>query len=182
MSKKETRFETLIRLIEENNFEYILEIGLGAGTTAREILDKLVDKIAVYYGIDPFIEYNDYRNDINGTHGRIVENRNKLAHIKERYKGATSGKFMHITEFSSVASLQFSEETLHLIFVDGNHSYDYVKTDIQLFYPKLKVGGIMAFHDYYDAKFPGVRSAVDQFVSKNKLKLEKADDIVYFRR
>lgn len=33
------------------------------------------------------------------------------------------------------------------IYIDGDHSYKGVKTDYKLFWPMLKSGGIMAFHD-----------------------------------
>jgi predicted O-methyltransferase YrrM len=34
------------------------------------------------------------------------------------------------------------------IYIDGNHSYDWVKLDIEFSLPKLKPGGIIAGHDY----------------------------------
>ena len=33
------------------------------------------------------------------------------------------------------------------IFVDGGHDYETVNSDYQLYYPMLKKGGLMAFHD-----------------------------------
>lgn len=36
---------------------------------------------------------------------------------------------------------------LDLVFVDGDHSYEGVKRDFEMFWPKLKEGGIMVFDD-----------------------------------
>ncbi|GAH99526.1 unnamed protein product, partial [marine sediment metagenome] len=38
-------------------------------------------------------------------------------------------------------------EKLHLLFIDGDHSYDCVKKDFELYSPLVKKGGVIAFHD-----------------------------------
>lgn len=38
-------------------------------------------------------------------------------------------------------------DNIDLLFVDGDHSYDGVKKDIDLYFPKLKSGGVVAMHD-----------------------------------
>lgn len=38
-------------------------------------------------------------------------------------------------------------EPIDLVFVDGNHSFEYVKKDFDLWFPKITMGGTMAFHD-----------------------------------
>ena len=38
-------------------------------------------------------------------------------------------------------------ETIGLIFIDGDHSYEGVKADVKSWLPKLKDGGIVVFHD-----------------------------------
>lgn len=59
-----------------------------------------------------------------------------------------------------------------LIFVDGDHSYEGCKADIQSWIGKLNEGGIIAFHDYgwkmtdNSEQWPGVRQAVDEWVAK----------------
>ncbi len=56
----------------------------------------------------------------------------------------------------------FENESLDFIFVDGDHSYDGAKLDIILWWPKLKPGGFMAGHDYYEyGGHTDVRLAVD---------------------
>jgi len=39
------------------------------------------------------------------------------------------------------------DEPVELIFVDGDHDYEMVQLDFQLWFPKLIIGGTMAFHD-----------------------------------
>lgn len=49
---------------------------------------------------------------------------------------------------SKVASTLFQDESLDFIYIDANHKYDAVKEDLELWYPKLKKGGVFSGHDY----------------------------------
>ena len=49
---------------------------------------------------------------------------------------------------SKVTSEIFEDESLDFIFIDANHAYDFVVEDINLWFPKLKKGGIFSGHDY----------------------------------
>lgn len=53
------------------------------------------------------------------------------------------------------------------VFIDGNHEYNDVVSDIALYKGRVIPGGILAGHDYYlDGNFPGVRQAVDEQFGK----------------
>jgi len=52
------------------------------------------------------------------------------------------------------------------IFIDGDHSYDSCKEDINMWLPKIKQGGIIAGHDYLEACFMGVVNAVNETFGK----------------
>jgi len=43
----------------------------------------------------------------------------------------------------------YDNESLDFIFVDGRHDYLSVRKDLQCWFPKVKVGGIIAGHDYH---------------------------------
>jgi hypothetical protein len=47
------------------------------------------------------------------------------------------------------AAAKFKDASLDFVFIDAGHEYDSVKADILAWYPKLKLGGILAGHDYY---------------------------------
>jgi predicted O-methyltransferase YrrM len=51
-----------------------------------------------------------------------------------------------------------------LLFIDGEHTYQAVRSDIAAWTPHLADGAVVAFHDYY-AKFPGVIQAVDEWAA-----------------
>lgn len=57
-------------------------------------------------------------------------------------------------------------DNLDFVYVDGDHSYEQVKKDIQNYFPKIRKGGILAGHDINQTD---VFRAVSEFVVKNKL-------------
>lgn len=44
---------------------------------------------------------------------------------------------------------QFDDGSLDCVYIDGNHCYEAVSQDIQLWFPKVKKGGILSGHDFY---------------------------------
>lgn len=87
----------------------------------------------------------------------------------EDFRRAIS-RFNHVRYFagtSEEASLnagspRLPSEQFDLIFLDAMHTYEDVKSDINRWWPRVKAGGIMAFHDYGHWDFPGVKKAVDE--------------------
>ena len=55
------------------------------------------------------------------------------------------------------------QDELAMVFVDSEHTYAMVKKDIKAWYPHLKTGGYMLFHDYGDTQFT-LYLAVDEYV------------------
>lgn len=45
------------------------------------------------------------------------------------------------------AAAYFGGEKIDFLFIDGDHSYDGVKADFELFSPMVRPGGVVAFHD-----------------------------------
>ena len=54
------------------------------------------------------------------------------------------------------------DKGIDLIFIDGDHSYEAVKSDIKAWLSKVKNGGIVVFHDIGWAE--GVKRAVKEFI------------------
>ena len=54
---------------------------------------------------------------------------------------------IHVGRFQDVLPL-FRPESFDLVFVDGCHTYEAVKRDIELALPLLRTNGVLACHDY----------------------------------
>ena len=101
------------------------------------------------YCIDPYY----------GEHSEIARARRLFDIKRERF----GSKITHIPEPSPGAASYFSDGSLDVVYIDGNHSYEAVKADIRAWLPKLsKPTGYIAGHDYNNPMTPGVRKAVDE--------------------
>jgi len=79
-----------------------------------------------------------------------------------------------IRTLSVEASKLYKDNTLDFVFIDAGHEYEDVTSDLKAWYPKVKTGGIISGHDYFNPadpvhghKFPGVKKAVDEFFPSN---------------
>ncbi|MRS02168.1 class I SAM-dependent methyltransferase, partial [bacterium] len=64
------------------------------------------------------------------------------------------------------AALNYQDGSLDMVFIDAAHDYDNVRADIAAWYPKVRLGGMLAGHDY-EENWPGVIQAVNEFAIVN---------------
>ena len=62
-----------------------------------------------------------------------------------------------IRDFSAEASKQFDDNSVDMVFIDGGHSEDEIKSDIEAWLPK--VNQLICGHDY---QWSGVKKVVDK--------------------
>lgn len=74
---------------------------------------------------------------------------------------------------SAVAAKLFDDNSVDFVFVDGNHTYPYVKKDLEVWIPKIRNGGLIAGHDFNDWE---VAKAVSEFIPKSALSLYEQKD------
>lgn len=77
-------------------------------------------------------------------------------------------KFKFVEKTSVNAINDFDNESLDLIYLDNDHSYEYVIEELFGWWPKLKIGGLMTGHDYIKFRHNelgdyGVIEAVEEF-------------------
>jgi hypothetical protein len=68
---------------------------------------------------------------------------------------------------SAEIGMQFDDAYFDWVYIDGNHLYEYVKRDLEVFATKLKPGGLLTGDDYGVRGWwdNGVTRAVDEFVA-----------------
>lgn len=133
------------------------EIGVFFGKNALEINKNL--KVKRLYLIDPYMKYEEYKEDT--AYNNLKEAR-KNAHKINHFRNV-----IWIEEYSSEAIKKINEK-IDFLYVDGNHEYEYVKKDLELYWPKINKGGIISGHDI---QYQGVSKALIEFANKNKLEI-----------
>lgn len=86
-------------------------------------------------------------------------------------------KLIFINKMSKDASEDIDKE-IDLLFVDGVHSYHGVKNDYLSFEEKIKIGGIVMFHDYY-LYGNTIGQAVDELEKEGKIEKINIVDSLY---
>jgi hypothetical protein len=72
---------------------------------------------------------------------------------------------------SEESSKKYNDESLDFVFIDGAHEYNEVLKDINLWYPKVKKGGIICGDDYC-SDWNSVIKAVDDFFGNRVVFIE----------
>jgi len=135
------------------------EIGVYTGHNAENILRTL--NIKKIYLVDPYTTYTDGDG--------VFSDRSPY----ERMAKKRLRKFRDKTEFIKAKSGDANtriKEKLDFVYIDGNHSYDYVKDDIKKYYPLVKKGGVLGGHNYHSSFFDVVK-VVNEFTNCTGYKL-----------
>lgn len=142
-----------------NNKDIVwIEIGVNLGYTAEKAFkEKDIGKMIL---IDPYIvmDHEMFKSKSLRNSQRLSA-RERLCDYSERC--------VWIEKTSSSAAAMIEDSSVDVIFVDGNHEFEYVKSDIELYIRKLKDGGLMILDDYGHQDYPGVRKALDRFLQES---------------
>jgi SAM-dependent methyltransferase len=160
----------------------VLEIGSYAGVTS-ELFALRCKKV---FCIDPWdvqFERDDPTpNQAPESGGKFSEEKleNELTweeNVKKAervFDGRMSqyDNFVKIKNFSHEAAGLIEDDSIDFVYLDGDHQYEPVKSEIEAWYPKVRVGGILAGHDYVERSHIeefGVIPAVNEFIKREKL-------------
>ncbi len=148
-----------------------VEIGVFKGLHAESLLTHL--DIECLYLIDPYSVYatNDSVRQYCGDDKDAMEIAKKEC---EERLAPYADKIVWILK-NSMDALNDIPDGLDFAYIDGNHEENNVREDVANYYPKVKVGGIIGGHDFYNGHardHDGVVRAVCEFAIQNKLPLQ----------
>lgn len=105
--------------------------------------------------VDPFVDVPGIYEGMQNVFGEF--NRRVIQKFPEA----------RLLRCSSVEAARHMEDrSLDLVYIDGDHSYEAVKSDILCWLPKVKHGGYIAGHDFVDNGVFGVQQAVREFLGE----------------
>lgn len=149
-----------------------VEIGVQKGNFSELILRQWKGRL--HYSVDPWREFKatDYAD---------VANVSQAQH--DEFYRTTIQRLMPFQDRSVIWRMTSKEaaglirdQALDFCYLDGDHSQQGVREDLELWYPKIKPGGILGGHDYipdgtYAVGVFGVQSAVGEFAKTSRLRL-----------
>ncbi|SHK42638.1 class I SAM-dependent methyltransferase [Rhodothermus profundi] len=172
-SKLPARQELLLRMPQGS---VCAEIGVYKGDFSEMILE--ITKPKKLHLIDPWKYQSEatYRQALYGGISRGQAEMDAIYdYVCRRFSKALNDGTIVIHRMPSEAAVDcFPDSYFDWIYIDGNHLYEYVKKDLELYFPKIKAGGFITGDDYGVKGWwnNGVQQAVDEFVKYRRLKLE----------
>jgi len=186
------RSESFPDLMNATNTHRSAEIGVYKGEFSKTLLrttDTDLYLIDIWRKI-PSGEYDDATNSDSS-----------YMHCLKSISGYEDRAFM-LRMRSEKAIELFPDGFFDFIYIDSNHAYEYVKRDIDMWYPKIREGGVLAGHDWIDINWEtdtefeslengkdkiiyhhgrrngifGVNPAVTEFINKTDIELNLTGD------
>ena len=147
------RLELLDRL--ELSGKTCAEIGVQTGDFSLEIDKRCGD----LYLIDPFKHFETgYENDCANV---AQEEQDKL--FDKLFNRFGKEPNVYVYRETSWNAAKILTASFDFVYIDANHNFPHVFTDLCVWGSKIKRGGWLCGHDYINTSFPGVRQAVDYF-------------------
>lgn len=147
------------------------EIGVWEGDFSARILE--VNKPRSLHLVDPWKHESDevYKSACYG--GKKATDQEQMDAVYNRVAKRFAPQIQAGTVVihrspSAEAVSAFADGYFDWIYIDGNHLYEFVKLDLELWYPKVKSGGYITGDDYVEGRWwkGGVKKAVDEFAAR----------------
>jgi len=92
----------------------------------------------------------------------ISENEHQVNYVKEQIKGLP---VTFINADSIKTAEQFDDGSVFMIFLDADHTYEFLSAELRAWHKKLKPDGILAGHDW-DNGYPGIQQALKEYIKE----------------
>ncbi|MBR8834058.1 MAG: class I SAM-dependent methyltransferase [Stigonema ocellatum SAG 48.90 = DSM 106950] len=153
-----------------------VEIGSFLGASACFICNAISQKSRLYC-IDTWgnhaMKHSEEDDDIvdeRNTYPEFINNTQKYRSKIVQLRGWSDKVF---------DELQSTEQYIDFLFIDGDHSYESVKKDWDLYSSLLKPGAIVAFHDTGWAE--GVNRVIQESVNHNAQQIAKLPNLEFYQ-
>ena len=153
------------------------EIGVWKGHNAAMLLSAFPQ--LTLYTVDPWELGGDHVSMPKTTPAMFADAKKEFYELVGKH--IERCKVLQMT--SEQAAKEVPDGSLDFVFIDGDHTYESVQQDIELWYPKVKPTGMVSGHDYYWADGTNslvVKQAVDLFAYENKYVVDDAPGQIWW--
>ncbi len=111
------------------------EVGVKSGYNSESMLKEL--NIEKLYLVDAWTEYEGFRG-IKGLDKYYLQ-------VLDKFQD--NPKIEILKGYSNRMCYKIPDNSLHYVYIDGNHSEYWIKADLNNYYPKIIKGGLITGHD-----------------------------------
>jgi len=149
--------KTLAEVWNELGYKEGAEIGVRKGKFSAHICRSIPG--VHLYCIDPWMPYahRKYRKERQDQYWKITVD--SLAQY--------NCTILRKTSMDALKDIKDGQ--LDFVFIDGDHTFDYVMMDLICWSKKVRSGGMVALHDYYHFNWSGVVEAVRAYTHCHKI-------------
>jgi len=175
--------EIFLNEVQKANPKIFFEIGIFHGVTARNVCDLMYKNHKFdfkYIGIDLFdqnVKENEiapsfkFNNPLKTFYFKYIKRQNPYSALAVENLLKKYRKNIDIITGNTNETLkQLSLNNIDYIFVDGGHDFETVKNDLYFCKKFIRDGGTILCDDYDLSQAPGVKNAIDEFVTNNECK------------
>lgn len=148
----------------------IVEIGAFKGKSTCFIAEGIRSNNCKFYTIDTWFNDGGRKEDRQDVFDDFLKN---IEPYKDKIKPLRGYSY-------EIRKTWLDERRIDFLWIDGDHSYEGVKKDIQDWLPLLKRNHVVCFHDYRDA--PGVKKAVDEIAADGTIRFIKTEGCIYMAK
>lgn len=139
----------------------IVELGVFKGDFAaycseklhpkRQVLIDFWDYTKYRFVLDDAVQSNEreaiFNTYFEGNPVKVLASAYETVKLRLGKVGGVEIRKADIAE----ASTHYPDATFDIIYLDGNHTYEFVLRDLLMWFPKLKPGGLFVCNDYFES-------------------------------
>lgn len=123
------------------------KVGAEIGVYRGEFSAKFCAVGLKMYAIDPWMSFRG-----QGKHQRVQEVQDSY-YEQAKKNLAPYPDCVIIKKTSMEAVLAFKDDSLDFVYIDGDHNFRHAAEDIYEWSKKVRVGGVVSGHDYYNTAY-----------------------------
>jgi len=183
MGGVEQRVREILARVDRTATQRGAEIGVYQGRMSARLLRQIprLHLTMVDNWASPDEQPERYRatGDRKAVMPEDAQRKNKRLASRSTAQYSGRREILHMDSVEAAGHVR--DGSLDWIFIDGDHSYEGCRRDIEAWEPNVKGGGWVSGHDYAP-EWPGVVQAVDEYVERTEAHLETGQNGTWFVR